>query len=172
MGNHRGVYHRLIQARAGRVVRCRAAGFGREGPTRVAGRFPAPHTACRRHRALASPLRYSPSGLHMRAAMSAKEARGKSRPMFSHEQPPRPLNARSDSLRAAASPWLPPRFALRGAPPRRPKSPHKSTQVHTSNIIPLPPAAGHLRVAFPSVLATPRCRTIAVQGRTLYRHRA
>ncbi len=35
-----------------------------------------------------------------------------------------------------------------------------------------PQAAGHRRVAFPTVLATPRCRAIVVQGRTLYRHRA
>ena len=43
---------------------------------------------------------------------------------------------------------LPPRFALRGAPPRRPKSQHQSTP-----LIPKPPAAGNRRVAFPTVLA-------------------
>ncbi len=36
----------------------------------------------------------------MRAAMSATEAQGKSRPMFAREQPPRPLNAHPDFLRA------------------------------------------------------------------------
>ncbi len=43
-----------------------------------------------------------------------------------------------------ASHWLPPRFALRGVPPSTQKSPHQSTP-----LIPLPPAAGHRRVAFP-----------------------
>ena len=71
------------------------------------------------------------------------------------------------SPRTTPSHRLPPRFALRGAPPHIQKSPHKSTP-----LILLPPAAGHRRVAFPSVLATPRCRAIAVQGRTLYQHRA
>ncbi len=102
--------------------------------------------------------------------MSATKARGKSRPMFAREQQPRPLNAHPDSLRAfldlAAFVHLPhdpskhrfplaaPTLRSPGAPPRRPKSPHTSTP-----LIPLPPAAGHRRVAFPSVLATPRCRS-------------
>ncbi len=64
----------------------------------------------------------------------------------------RPPTASEDPSKHA-SPWLPPRFALRGAPPRRPKSPHKSTL-----LIPTPPAAGHRRVAFPAILAPPRCR--------------
>ena len=35
-----------------------------------------------------------------------------------------------------------------------------------------PPAAGHRRGAFPSVLAPPRCRAIVLKVRTAYRHRA
>ncbi len=81
--------------------------------------------------------------------------------MFARERPPGP-----STLIPTPSAPLPlgcPHASLSGgrhhADRKVHTSPHQSTP-----LIPLPPAAGHRRVAFPAVLATPQCRALVPQS--------